>query len=139
MARFPEAEARMLHRKICMKCNARNAVRATRCRKCGMHDQSQLTNGVPKGVRCTGGELNGTRPGFWAEDPLTESSANGTRVWKCPIPGTCLGGENSSCLEGFTGFDTPLPLLSSVGSLTSAPTLTMPHVSASMNHRANEP
>ncbi|MEC7722660.1 MAG: 50S ribosomal protein L40e, partial [Candidatus Thermoplasmatota archaeon] len=29
MARFPEAEARMLHRKICMKCNARNAVRAT--------------------------------------------------------------------------------------------------------------
>jgi large subunit ribosomal protein L40e len=35
MARFPEAEARMLHRKICMKCNARNAVKATRCRKCG--------------------------------------------------------------------------------------------------------
>ena len=35
MARFPEAEARMLHRKICMKCNARNAVRAARCRKCG--------------------------------------------------------------------------------------------------------
>ena len=35
MARFPEAEARMLHRKICMKCNARNAMRATRCRKCG--------------------------------------------------------------------------------------------------------
>lgn len=35
MARFPEAEARMLHRKICMKCNARNAMRAARCRKCG--------------------------------------------------------------------------------------------------------
>ena len=35
MARFPEAEARLLHRKICMKCNARNAVRATSCRKCG--------------------------------------------------------------------------------------------------------
>ena len=25
MARFPEAEARLLHVKICMKCNARNA------------------------------------------------------------------------------------------------------------------
>ena len=35
MARFPEAEARMLHRKICMKGNARNAMRATKCRKCG--------------------------------------------------------------------------------------------------------
>jgi large subunit ribosomal protein L40e len=35
MARFPEAEARLLHKKICMKCNARNAMRATRCRKCG--------------------------------------------------------------------------------------------------------
>ncbi|NCF97145.1 MAG: 50S ribosomal protein L40e [Euryarchaeota archaeon] len=35
MARFPEAEARLLHRKICMKCNARNAVRAAACRKCG--------------------------------------------------------------------------------------------------------
>ena len=35
MARYPEAEARLLHKKICMKCNARNAVRATRCRKCG--------------------------------------------------------------------------------------------------------
>ncbi|MCC7566212.1 MAG: 50S ribosomal protein L40e [Methanomicrobiaceae archaeon] len=35
MARFAEAEARLLNVKICMKCNARNAVRATRCRKCG--------------------------------------------------------------------------------------------------------
>ncbi|MDY6966373.1 MAG: 50S ribosomal protein L40e [Halobacteriota archaeon] len=35
MARFPEAEARILRMKICMKCNARNAIRATRCRKCG--------------------------------------------------------------------------------------------------------
>ncbi len=34
MARFPEAEARMLRRKICMKCNARNAIRAVKCRKC---------------------------------------------------------------------------------------------------------
>ena len=35
MAPFPEAEARLLHKKICMKCNARNAVRAAACRKCG--------------------------------------------------------------------------------------------------------
>ncbi|MDH7594222.1 MAG: 50S ribosomal protein L40e [Methanomicrobiales archaeon] len=34
MAKFPEAEARLLNVKICMKCNARNPVRATRCRKC---------------------------------------------------------------------------------------------------------
>lgn len=35
MARFPEAEARTLNKKICMKCSARNAPRATQCRKCG--------------------------------------------------------------------------------------------------------
>ncbi len=35
MARFPEAERRLLLKKICMKCYARNAIRATRCRKCG--------------------------------------------------------------------------------------------------------
>ncbi|MHC1593659.1 MAG: 50S ribosomal protein L40e [Methermicoccaceae archaeon] len=35
MARFPEAEHRLLNIKICMKCNARNALKATRCRKCG--------------------------------------------------------------------------------------------------------
>ena len=34
MARFAEAEARLLHKKICMKCYARNAMRATRCRRC---------------------------------------------------------------------------------------------------------
>ncbi len=34
MARFPEAEARLFRVKICMNCNARNALRATRCRKC---------------------------------------------------------------------------------------------------------
>ncbi|HKM42084.1 MAG TPA: 50S ribosomal protein L40e, partial [Methanocorpusculum sp.] len=33
--RFPEAEARLLNVNVCMKCNARNAVRATNCRKCG--------------------------------------------------------------------------------------------------------
>ncbi|MBS1193117.1 MAG: 50S ribosomal protein L40e [Methanothrix sp.] len=37
MARFPEAEKRILNLKICMRCNARNPVRATRCRKCGYH------------------------------------------------------------------------------------------------------
>jgi large subunit ribosomal protein L40e len=35
MARFPEAEARTLNIQICRKCNARNALKATRCRKCG--------------------------------------------------------------------------------------------------------
>ncbi|MDD3407340.1 MAG: 50S ribosomal protein L40e [Methanomicrobium sp.] len=35
MARFPEAEARLLDVQVCMKCNARNAKRATACRKCG--------------------------------------------------------------------------------------------------------
>lgn len=34
MARFPEAEARLLKKQICMKCYARNAQRAKRCRKC---------------------------------------------------------------------------------------------------------
>lgn len=35
MARFPEAEARILNKKICMKCYAGNPPKATRCRKCG--------------------------------------------------------------------------------------------------------
>jgi large subunit ribosomal protein L40e len=35
MARFPEAERRRLLKMICMQCYARNALRATRCRKCG--------------------------------------------------------------------------------------------------------
>ncbi|MCS3923145.1 50S ribosomal protein L40e [Methanosalsum natronophilum] len=35
MARFPEAENRILNKKICMRCNARNGSRASRCRKCG--------------------------------------------------------------------------------------------------------
>ncbi len=34
MARFPEAEAR-LFKGICMHCNARNPLNATKCRKCG--------------------------------------------------------------------------------------------------------
>lgn len=34
MGKFPEADARLLRKKICMKCYARNAQRATRCRKC---------------------------------------------------------------------------------------------------------
>jgi len=34
MARFPEAEARLFHKKICMSCNARNAWKAKRCRRC---------------------------------------------------------------------------------------------------------
>jgi len=35
MARFPEAEARMLLKLICMKCSARNHPKAVKCRKCG--------------------------------------------------------------------------------------------------------
>ncbi len=35
MARFPEAEARTLHKKICMHCYVSNCLKATRCRKCG--------------------------------------------------------------------------------------------------------
>jgi large subunit ribosomal protein L40e len=38
MARFPEAEKRLLIKQICMKCYVRNAPRATRCRKCGSKD-----------------------------------------------------------------------------------------------------
>ncbi|MFO8132981.1 MAG: 50S ribosomal protein L40e [Thermoplasmatota archaeon] len=34
MARFPEAEERILNKRICMKCNARNPPKATRCRRC---------------------------------------------------------------------------------------------------------
>ncbi len=35
MARFKEAEARLLNKMICMNCSATNAKKATRCRKCG--------------------------------------------------------------------------------------------------------
>ena len=35
MARFEQAEARILQKMICMRCNARNPERADRCRKCG--------------------------------------------------------------------------------------------------------
>jgi large subunit ribosomal protein L40e len=35
MASFEKAEKRMLDKMICMRCNARNAKRADRCRKCG--------------------------------------------------------------------------------------------------------
>jgi len=35
MARFPEAEARLFNVKICMRCNARNPMKAKVCRKCG--------------------------------------------------------------------------------------------------------
>ncbi|PSQ65107.1 MAG: 50S ribosomal protein L40e [Halobacteriales archaeon SW_9_67_24] len=35
MARFEQAEKRLLQKQICMRCNARNASRADSCRKCG--------------------------------------------------------------------------------------------------------
>ena len=34
MARFPEAEARILNKKVCMRCGAINAPKAERCRRC---------------------------------------------------------------------------------------------------------
>jgi large subunit ribosomal protein L40e len=34
MARFKEAEKRLLEVRICMKCNARNGLKAVSCRKC---------------------------------------------------------------------------------------------------------
>ncbi len=34
MVRFPEAEARTLNKKICMRCGATNAPKADRCRRC---------------------------------------------------------------------------------------------------------
>ena len=75
----------------------------TECRKCGLFDQQQLTDGVPKGVVCTGGVINGTKPGFWAASTVDEATGNWTRVWKCSIKGVCLGGVDSGCLEGYTG------------------------------------
>jgi large subunit ribosomal protein L40e len=35
MGKFPEADARTLTMKICMSCSSRNAIKATRCRRCG--------------------------------------------------------------------------------------------------------
>ena len=35
MAKFEVAEKRLFNVKICMRCNARNPMKATRCRKCG--------------------------------------------------------------------------------------------------------
>ncbi len=35
MAIFPEVKARLLNKKICMKCSTRNPYSAKKCRKCG--------------------------------------------------------------------------------------------------------
>lgn len=35
MARFIEAERRLLDKSVCMKCSATNPPKATKCRKCG--------------------------------------------------------------------------------------------------------
>ena len=35
MARFKEAEARLLDKTVCMNCYASNPVKSTKCRKCG--------------------------------------------------------------------------------------------------------
>ncbi len=38
MARFKEAEARLLDKTVCMSCYATNPKKADRCRKCGSSD-----------------------------------------------------------------------------------------------------
>ncbi len=38
MARFPEAEARLLNKRVCMTCGALNAPKAKRCRRCRKTD-----------------------------------------------------------------------------------------------------
>ena len=38
MARFKEAEARLLDKTVCMNCSATNPKDATKCRKCGSGD-----------------------------------------------------------------------------------------------------
>ncbi|HDO19522.1 MAG TPA: 50S ribosomal protein L40e [Thermoplasmatales archaeon] len=38
MTRFPVAEARLLAKKVCMKCGALNSIRAERCRRCRSKD-----------------------------------------------------------------------------------------------------
>lgn len=35
MARFKEAEKRLLDKTVCMRCSVTNAPKATKCRKCG--------------------------------------------------------------------------------------------------------
>ena len=34
---FPEAVERLLNKKICMNCSARNPPKAVQCRRCGYH------------------------------------------------------------------------------------------------------
>ena len=34
MAKIPEAESRLLNKKVCMRCGALNAPKAERCRRC---------------------------------------------------------------------------------------------------------
>jgi large subunit ribosomal protein L40e len=50
MARFPEAELRTLHKLICMKCNARNPLKAEKCRKCGSKRLRQKSKERKAGV-----------------------------------------------------------------------------------------
>ena len=45
MAKFPEAEARLLNVKICMHCNARNAIRATRLPQVWLPESSPKEQG----------------------------------------------------------------------------------------------
>jgi large subunit ribosomal protein L40e len=48
MAKFLEAESRILKKKICMKCSARNPMSATRCRRCGGDELRMKSKEVKK-------------------------------------------------------------------------------------------
>jgi len=48
MAKFLEAEARILLKKICMKCSASNPVSAVRCRRCGSDELRSKSREVKK-------------------------------------------------------------------------------------------
>lgn len=48
MARFTEAEKRLLHKKICMRCSASNPIKATKCRRCG-YKGLRMKNRMAKG------------------------------------------------------------------------------------------
>ncbi|MCK4996649.1 MAG: 50S ribosomal protein L40e [Thermoplasmatales archaeon] len=50
MARFPEAEARLLQKQICMKCGASNSIRTIRCRRCKSKELRKKA-GASRGIK----------------------------------------------------------------------------------------
>jgi len=51
----------------------------------------------PSDAVCEGGDHMRPRQGAW------EASRNRSKVYSCPFPATCLGGEDSACGVGHTG------------------------------------